>query len=122
MSTDKSVFKQHPHLKSYHETADGTKFFKPEHAKLHAKSLKDKAIKEVKRPVLESVEVVLEELTPMQKAKLRVRDIKKLDTVEAVKAALEGETAKTVIEAGEQRIRAIQDVDGVLNTSVNEEE
>ncbi|MGJ5643208.1 hypothetical protein [Formosa sp. S-31] len=131
MSTDK-VFKRNPNLGRYFKTSDGTPFYKKEHAKTHARGLKDKSVEEVVKPVAkveadskkasEKTEANLEDLTPMQKAKLRIRAIKKLDTVEAVKAALEGETAKTVIEAGELRIKAIQDVDASLNTTTNEEE
>ncbi len=46
-------------------------------------------------------------LTPMAAAKLRKEVILKLDSVEKVKAALDGETAKTVIAAGKQRIEEL---------------
>ncbi len=46
-------------------------------------------------------------LTPMAAAKLRKEVILKLDSVEKVKAALDGETAKSVITAGKQRIEEL---------------
>lgn len=160
MSNQDQVFKQHPSLKSYHKTSDGTAFYKKEHAQAHARGLKDKKVTEVVNPDPKSTPSApaqkptsakpkkngnkpnsqtnkgaddtlqpsndnapnLDDLTPMQKAKLRVHAIKKLDSVSEVEAALKGETAKSVIEAGQTRIKAIQEVDQVLDNKSNQEE
>lgn len=43
------VFKDHPSLKKYHETADGTKFYDEDAAKTHARSLDNRKVKTVYR-------------------------------------------------------------------------
>ncbi len=117
MATDK-VFKQHPELKQYFKTSDGAAFYKKEHASAHARSLKNRKVEEVKNTFEtkaasdDTSENKLDELTPIQKAKLRANDILKLDTVEAVEEALKDETAKTVIAAGKQRIAELTNTNG----------
>ncbi|MGV8814747.1 MAG: hypothetical protein ACOH2D_11625 [Gelidibacter sp.] len=144
-----NVFTQNPDLKSYHETSDGVKFFRDQDAHVHARGLKNKAIKEVTRGSLMVDEVISEvkakkvkslkpnpateaskdeapktdaksdkvdqqiaseTLTPMAQAKLRIEALEKLETVEAVEKALEGETAKSVKKAGEAKIEALKAV------------
>lgn len=97
------VFKQHPRLKRYYETTDGTKFFDEGLAKNHAKTLKEKEVKTVKKG--KNLE---DKPNPMLAAKLRGEAISKMDTVAEVEKALEGETAKTVKEAGEARIEQLK--------------
>ena len=137
------VFKKHPNLSKYYETSDGTPFFRDHDAKNHAKSLKDKTVKTVERgaePVKEKTvkavktsekveapktekaaktsdkkEVEKGKLTPMQEAKLRVDAINEMATIAEVEKALEGETAKSVRKAGEERIAAIKATDALDN-------
>ncbi|MBK5213633.1 MAG: hypothetical protein JJE55_08245 [Flavobacteriaceae bacterium] len=124
------VFKNHPNLKKYYQTADGTKFFQEDHAKNHARSLEDRTVATVIRGVSGKTEAPVEkqaskakpskaakaensgtvdskDLTLMQAAKLRVEAIEKLETVKEIIKALEGETAKSVKTAGTERIAAI---------------
>ena len=54
--------------------------------------------------------IASETLTPMAQAKLRIEALEKLETVEAVEKALEGETAKSVKKAGEAKIEALKAV------------
>ncbi|WP_136464938.1 hypothetical protein [Flagellimonas onchidii] len=49
-------------------------------------------------------------LTPMQKAKSRAEAIAKMDTIEAIEKALEGETANSVKKAGAERIKALKEL------------
>ncbi|OBX20963.1 MULTISPECIES: hypothetical protein [Bizionia] len=121
MSKDQ-VFSDYPSLKSYHQTSDGTKFFKKDHARNHSRSLKDKSLEEIKNPSPKVVDVSVKEavttkikvdqnvddLTPSQKAKLAKEAIGKLETVEAVEAALKDETYPSVIKAGAERIKALK--------------
>lgn len=104
---DKNVFDTHPKLKECFQTSDGTPFFQEHDAHTHARSLEDKEVKHLKRPV-KAIKATKKKLTPMQEAQLRAEAIGKLETVEAVEAALKGETAKTVIAAGEEKIAAIK--------------
>ncbi|QDP85198.1 hypothetical protein FNJ88_06325 [Chryseobacterium sp. SNU WT5] len=46
----KDTFKNHPDLQEYFETSDGTKFYKEDLAKNHARTLEDKAVTAVSRP------------------------------------------------------------------------
>lgn len=114
------VFTANPKLAKYYKTSDGVKFFREHDAKTHARTLKDKDVETVKRPAGSTAKDSEkktaskaenpeggEELTPMQKAKLRVEAIEKMATVEEVEKALEEETAKSVIKAGKARIEAI---------------
>ncbi|WP_435138906.1 hypothetical protein [Formosa sp. A9] len=119
MSKDQ-VFEKQPSLERYFKTSDGKEFYKHHHAKMHADGLKDKKIEEVVNPSPKPIEVSTpqaktvanananEELTPMQKAQLRVDAINAMQTVDEVESALVGETAKTVKAAGEERIKALQ--------------
>ena len=61
------------------------------------------------------------DLTPMQKAELRIVAIEKMETVADVEDALKGETAKTVIAAGESRIKTLKAAQEA-ETSTSEEE
>lgn len=136
MSNQDQVFKQHPSLKSYHKTSDGTAFYKKEHAQAHARGLKDKKVTEVVNPdpkaapaPVEKTEQKsatssqqLDDLTPMQKAKNRALAISNLETVDEVKESLKGETAKTVIEAGQERIEALEAKAKGGETPTDEEE
>ncbi|MBU2526164.1 MAG: hypothetical protein KKC03_06155 [Bacteroidetes bacterium] len=45
------IFKQYPKIDSFFETSDGAQFFTAQDASAHAGSLKDKKVKEIKRPV-----------------------------------------------------------------------
>lgn len=90
----RSIWDMNPKLKSYHQTSDGEKFYMDHDAKTHARSLEDDSITEVKRPV-KVVKLSAEE---------RIEAISTMETVAEVEAALKGETAKTVKEAGEARI------------------
>lgn len=72
-----NVFTQNPNLKSYHETADCFKFFRPQDAQVHARGLKNKAIKEVTRGSLMVDEVIAE-----VKAK-KIKEIEASKTPEA---------------------------------------
>ena len=151
MSNQDQVFKQHPSLKSYHKTSDGTPFYKKENAQAHARGLKDKKVTEVVNPDPKSAPSApvqkpaskkdkgsnkpestpsknqntldkLEDLTPMQKAKLRKNAIAKLESVEAVKEALKDETAPSVLKAGEERIIALESKAKGDKASTDEEE
>lgn len=125
----KNTFKQHPRIKTYFQTTDGVKFFRQSDAKNHAKTLDDKNVTEVKKGQSEKADKGsnktsakkttakgtdegAKKLTPMQEAKNRKTAIEALDTVEAVEKALEGETAKTVKDAGAKRIEAIKAATG----------
>ena len=121
----KNTFKLYPDLKSYHETSDGQKFFIPTDAANHARSLKDKTVKEVKRG--SKAEAANDgqhdsKLNAIQAAKLRKEAIEKLETVEAVEIALETETAKSVKAAGEKRIEELKaSASASVNPSEEEE-
>jgi len=108
----KTVWDLNPQMKKCFQTTDGEKFFTADNAKTHARSLDDRSVTELKRPKAAKPKVVkatpVDELTPMQKAAIRVKAISKLTTVEAVKAALKGETAKSVKAAGNDRIKSIK--------------
>jgi len=45
------VFKKYPNLDHYYETSDGMKFFRENDARNHAKTLEDKSVKKVVKPV-----------------------------------------------------------------------
>ncbi len=110
---NQDIFKRHPKMTSYFETSDGVKFFTNHHAKGHAKSLGNKDVVEVKKKNLLKVSkpVKSSDLTSMQKAKLRAEYVKKLDNIEDVNEALKGETASTVLKAGEDRIAELKALD-----------
>lgn len=44
-----TIFEQHPTLKKYFQTSDGTAFYTQDAANNHAKTLSDKEVKEVER-------------------------------------------------------------------------
>lgn len=122
------VFKNHPHLKQYHETSDGVKFHTEDTARAHAKSLKDKKVKKVERSdeVLNKTEAPnpqasKEQLNPMQAAKLRVEAVEKMGTVAEIEKALEGETAKSVLKAGAERIASLNASKALDESEKNEE-
>jgi hypothetical protein len=118
-----SIFKTHPQLPKCFVTSDGTAFYKATDAANHASTLKDKSVKEeinqtlevgnttdvnVEKKAIKNTDDQLGDLTPMQKAKLRIEANDALTTVEEVKVALKDETAKSVIKAGEARIAALE--------------
>lgn len=101
------VFKQHKSISSFFETSDGTKFFTENLAQNHAKSLGDKSVKEVKKAGLKSQD---KKSTSQDKldAPARIAVINALETTKEVETVLKGEKAKTVLEAGAERIKAIE--------------
>ena|SRR5690554_257564 len=134
------IFKRNPNLLFLFRTSDGTHFYENSDAINHGKTLKDRSVVKVgrndapaKAPKAEAPkskkekaekEVDTKELTPMAMAKLRVEAIEKLETVAEIEKALEGETAKTVLKAGAERIAAIQAEEALNNeddTNVNVE-
>lgn len=118
------VFNANPKLEQYFKTADGNAFFTEHDAKNHATSLKSKKVEKVERPFVEEntkATPVKKDLTPMAKAKLRIVAIEKMETVADIEKALKGETASTVIKAGESKIRVLNAAQGAGN-STNEEE
>lgn len=131
------VFKRNPDLKKYYETVDGTKFYKEDAARAHAKTLESDKVVTVDRPLKKagnakpnkakpseggkgSGTVNSPELTPFAAAKLRKEAIEKLTTVAEIEKALEGETAKSVIKAGNKRIAGIKASDALDSTENNE--
>tara|TARA_R100000306_G_C4376873_1_gene142305 strand:+ start:2922 stop:3446 length:525 start_codon:yes stop_codon:yes gene_type:complete len=79
-----------------------------------AKTEKKKAAK-----VEDSGTVDSKELTPMAAAKLRKEAIEKLDSIAEIEKALEGETAQSVIKAGNERIAAIKATDALDSEEEN---
>lgn len=134
------VFKRNPDLKKYYETVDGTKFYKEDAAKAHAKRLESKTVKTVERPLEKNAEgkpakakpnkgnnagsdsktVDSKDLSAFEAAKLRKEAIEKLTTVAEIEKALEGETAKSVIKAGTKRIAAIKATDALDSKEDND--
>jgi len=141
------IFKTNPKLEHYFKTADGNAFFTEHDAKNHATSLKSKKVEKVERPFVKEKAKATppvdtegakknkktpakkdkgdkgteKDLTPMAKAKLRIVAIEKMQTVADVEGALKGETASTVIKAGESKIRVLNAAT-TTGTSTNEEE
>ena len=101
----KSVFELHPSLNAYFETSDGAKFFNVHDAKAHARNLKDKEVKEVKRPVEKEKKAP----SAIEEAKKRAKAIKEMNSIEAIKKALENETAASVKKAGMERIQELEE-------------
>lgn len=102
------LFKQYPNLSEYFETSDGEKFFKEDPAKVHGRTLKDKSVKTVSRPV-ENEES--EELKPdTVKQILATLANMDLETVQKfLTAENEKETPrKTVTDALEKRITELE--------------
>ncbi len=62
-----NIFEQHPNLKQYFKTADGQAFYEHSDAKLHARTLEDKSIETVEKPVKVEKEVVEENTTEAKK-------------------------------------------------------
>lgn len=114
------IFKNNPNLKHYFKTSDGMAFFHEHHANTHAKTLEDRDVEKVKRPKDKKSASKDQDKsqngnknngtqeTAAQAAKRRKEAIVKLETVEEVEKALEGETAKSVINAGNARIEEIK--------------
>ena len=96
-TTEKSIWDINPNLKAYHQTSDGEKFYTDHDAKSHARSLENKDVKKVKRPVA----------VVRLSAEQRIAAIKAMETVAEIEVALKGETAKTVKEAGAERIEEL---------------
>lgn len=105
------VFKQNPKLESYFQTSDGNNFFKDFDAKNHAKSLKNKAIKEVKKGDSKAVLLSSQDAQLSPEEVKKINDIKKLVSIEAVKKALEKETSEAVKIEGAKKIEAIKGKD-----------
>jgi SOS-response transcriptional repressor LexA len=103
------VFKQHQSISSFFETSDGTKFFTKNLAQHHAKSLEDKAVKEVKKSAKQNSPDSKTNKSIKLGASERIEAINALETVEAIELALKDETAKTVIAAGEEKIKTINE-------------
>lgn len=103
----KSIWDVNPELKAYHQTSDGNKFHTEETAKTHARSLKNKDVKKVSRPS-DAGSDSNDKGSDKKPHELRAETIAKLETVDAVKAALKDETSKTVIKAGEARIEVLE--------------
>jgi hypothetical protein len=95
----KAIFDANPSLKKYFKTSDGEPFYKEGDANLHAKSLEDRKVTPVFRPVEEPEnDVELPKYNELMKA------IKEAATAEAVDALIvEGESRKTVLEASAKR-------------------
>jgi hypothetical protein len=55
-----NIFVQHPNLEQYFKTADGQAFYEHSDAKLHTKSLDDKSVETINRPIEVEKEVVEE--------------------------------------------------------------
>jgi hypothetical protein len=130
----KTIFELNPGLKEYHKTSDGVKFFTPHDAKNHARTLEDKKVSKVLRPIkgkatndsqVDTDTTSKTQAGPAtnnvkkpnaaQQAKLRKDSISKLETVALVNKALKDETAKSVIEAGKARIVEIKEGEAVKN-------
>lgn len=130
----KEVFKRNPKLEKLFTTADGTAFYHEGDARVHARTLADKTVatitrddvaKEDSQKAPEAPEKgpkksaqkedgkKVADLTPMQKAKLRIDAINELNTVEEIEQALSEERAKSVLKAGADRIAAIQATDAL---------
>ncbi len=62
-----NIFEQHPNLKQYFKTADGQAFYEHSDAKLHVRTLEDKSIETVEKPVKVEKEVVEENTTEAKK-------------------------------------------------------
>lgn len=133
----KEVFKRNPKLEKLFTTADGTAFYNEGDARVHARTLSDKTVniitrteamtnkdkpykkapeapkKKAEKSAQKEDDTKVADLTPMQKAKLRIDAINELNTVEEIEQALSEETAKTVLKAGADRIAAIQATDAL---------
>lgn len=103
--TPKTVWEKNPKLKVLHKTSDGNKFFKPEDAHTHARSLEDKTVTPVKRPV--KAKKPNPPAADKPSAEERAASIGKLKTIEEVNKALKGDKSKTVIAAGKARIKEL---------------
>jgi len=99
----KSIFDLHPNLDAYFETSDGVKFYNHSDASAHARSLENKKIKKVGRPVKKAPK------TEKTTAKDRIAAINQMDSIEAVQKALENEKAPSVIKAGMDKIKALEE-------------
>lgn len=105
MSND--TFKNHPDLQEYFETSDGTKFYKEDLAKNHARTLKNKSVEQVfKDQDIQADRETAKEIA----AKIPTMDL------ETAQEYLEGENLqdprKTVVAGLEKRIAELQaDVD-----------
>lgn len=84
----------------YFETSDGVKFYKEYDAEAYARKLENKQVVRVEEEKTE---------TPKLSAEDRIKNIEAMTSVADVKKALEGERAKTVIEAGEAMIALLKE-------------
>lgn len=99
-----SVFKRYPKIDKVFATSDGQAFFDNAHAKNHA--VPNKKHKELK------VEEFLRNGGTSENAKTLIAEINAAETVDAVTAILEAETAgenrKSVIEAANKRVEKLK--------------
>jgi hypothetical protein len=104
----KEAFECNPELNVLHATSDGQCFAKPNEARMHAKSLEDDKVQVHYRGSFEVVEEAPEE-APKLSAEERIAKINECATVEEVDLLMNGEKAKTVIAAGEAKIKELNE-------------
>lgn len=113
-----NVFKQHPNLKECFQTSDDKCFFKEDVAKEHARKskLKDKSVKKL-------INTGSEKETKEKKlsAEERIEAINAMTSIKAVEQALDGERAKTILEAGANKIEALTKAIDTNSQNVSEE-
>lgn len=108
------ALKDNPTAKKVFVTSDGFTFLNENSANLHAttnaskKTLMVSEFSKTGKDEEPDRGKKGKKLSAPEKAKLRVEAISKLETVEAVNKALEGETAKTVKKAGETRKKELE--------------
>ncbi len=95
----KDIFKNYPALQVYYKTADGQAFFQESDARNHAKSLENKKVEPVERPIEEIEDKSTKEVKEYAiSAKDSIALIKEATTVEALEAFADDER-KSVVEA-----------------------
>jgi len=90
------IFKANPNLETYHETSDGEAFFNDSDARNHAKTLKDRTVKEVKKgDVKKALPKAIEAVAAIEAA-TTIEDLEafKEDTRASVVAALAKRTTE----------------------------
>lgn len=116
------VFKNNPTLESYSKTSDGTAFYNPYDAKMHAKSLKDKSILTVFKSDLktnEKQELKDKSIKPL-KAEELIASIKESTTAEQLEA-FQGDERKSVKEALAVKKAELESLDQEENTNEKKE-
>lgn len=84
----------------YFETSDGVKFYKEQDAKSYAYKLENKQVLRVEKGKTKEAKPSVED---------RIKNIEAMTSIDDVKKALEGEEAKTVIQAGEAMIELLKE-------------